>query len=177
MHTRILTFALPLASLLCATGCQVDMYHQQADDPHAGKLQHVVGPNYLLHPRSQAGLCLEVRDNKAANNQEVWLATCNGNPNQRWAFADAANGGSTITGIGGLCLDVHNWNTQEGAPVSIAKCGNDQPNQTYKHYENGNFREVQSGKCLMVGSVQAEQQARIGSCVEGNVAQVWTETQ
>jgi hypothetical protein len=186
MHNRLIrfiSFSFPVAyaafalATLGATGCHVDVYHDPPHDPHSDRLQHVVGGNYEIHPLSSQGLCLDVRGDKAAANQEVWLYACHGKENQRWAFVDKPNSSSNITGVGGLCLDVTGWQTAEGTPVNIHPCGADQANQTFRHFENGQIREVQSGKCLGVASVAEGQRLVIGSCVEGAPGQVWALTQ
>jgi hypothetical protein len=181
MHTRF--HAMPFASIVFAlaalgtAGCVVNEYHGQADDPHAGKLQHVTGNNYEIHPRANAGLCLDVRGDQAKAGQEVWLYNCHGKENQRWAFVDAPNNSSNIKGVGGLCLDVAGSNTADGTPTNLYTCGPSQPNQTFRHFENGQLREVQSGKCLTVGGIAEGQQLKIATCAEGNESQVWTMTQ
>ncbi len=176
-HTGHLGFCLPVACALFALGCHVDVYHEPPHDPHADRLQHVVGGNYEIHPMSNGNLCFDVKGDKAAAGQEVWLYACHGKENQRWAFVDQPNNSSNITGVGGLCLDVQFAGTAEGTPVNVHPCGADQPNQTFRHFENGQIREVQSGKCLTVGAVAEDQQVRLGTCVEGNPGQVWTLTQ
>ena len=180
MHNRLISFSLPLAYAVFAfgtVGCHVDVYHDPPHDPHSDRIEHVVGGNYEVHPLSNNGLCLDVRGDKAAANQEVWLYGCHGKENQRWAFVDKPNNSSNITGVGGLCLDVRGWQTAEGTPVNVYACGADQANQTFRHFENGQIREVQSGKCLGVGSVAEGQRLVIGTCVEGNAGQVWALTQ
>lgn len=180
MNTRLISISLPVAYALFAfgsLGCRIDEYHEPPRDPHAGRIQHVVGGNYEIHPQSNGNLCFDVRGDKAAASQEVWLYPCTGKENQRWAFVDQPNNSSNITGLGGLCLDVQGAQTAEGTPINIYPCGAAKPNQRYRHFENGQIREVQSGMCLTVGAVAADQQLRLGTCVEGNQGQVWTLTQ
>ena len=162
---------------LLTLGCRVDVYHDPPHDPHGDRQQHVVGGNYMVHPLSSQGLCWDVRGDKAAANQEVWLYNCHGKENQRWAFSDKPNNSSSITGVGGLCLDVRGWQTAEGTPVNISGCGADQANQTFRHFENGQLREVQSGKCVTVASLAEGQRLVLASCSEGNQGQVWSLTQ
>ena len=176
MQTRLISFGLPVACALFTfgtVGCHVDVYH----DPPPEKIQHVVGGNYEIHPSTNNGLCFDVRGDKAAANQEVWLYNCHGKENQRWAFVDKPDNSSNITGVGGLCLDVRGWETAEGTPVNVYPCGADQKNQTFRHFDNGEIREVQSHKCLTVASVAEGQQLRIGTCTVGNAGQVWALTQ
>jgi hypothetical protein len=180
---RTFSLSLPLASVVVAlsafasTACHVDVYHEPPADPHARKIQHVVGGNYELHPASNGNLCWDVQGDKAAANQEVWLYGCHGKENQRWSFVDKPNDSSSITGVGGLCLDVRGWQTADGTPVNVYPCGADQANQTFRHFEDGQIREVQSGKCVSVAAVGDKQRLVLNSCIEGNAGQVWTLTQ
>jgi hypothetical protein len=183
MQTRLISFTLPVAcalftlGTLTLAGCRVDKYDAPAHDPNADRVQHVVGGNYEIHPMSSAGLCFDVRGDKAAANQEVWLYNCHGKENQRWAFVDKPNNASNVTGVGGLCLDVRGWQTAEGTPVNVYPCGADQANQTFRHFADGQIREMQSGKCVGVASVAEGQRLTLSTCVEGNAGQVWTLTQ
>lgn len=177
MPIRSFALALPLASFLLAAGCQVNVYHSPPADPHADRLQRVTGGNYLIHPLSDPHLCFDVRGDKAAANTEVWLYGCHGRENQRWAFVDQPGNASTITGVGGLCLDVAGGQSGEGTPVNIHPCGASQPNQTFRHFENGQFREMATGKCLSVGGVAEGQRVVLATCAEGNPGQVWALTQ
>jgi hypothetical protein len=181
MHLNIMTFGLPFASVvvsaLAVGGCVVKEYDGPAHDPHADRIQHVSGGNYEIHPSANQGLCFDVQGDKAAAHQEVWLYNCHGKENQRWAFVDKPNNSSNITGVGGMCLDVRGWQTADGAPVQIYACGADQANQTFRHFEDGRIREVQSNKCLTATSVAEKTQITLNTCQPGNQGQVFSLSQ
>ncbi len=179
MTIRALSCVLPFAAALLApltTACRVDVYNAPKN-PNAEKIQRVSGPNYLIHPLSNQALCLDVRGDKAAANTEVWLYNCHGKENQRWTFVDKPGDASNVVGVGGLCLDVAGNGGADGTPVNIHPCGADQANQTFRHFGNGQFREVATGKCLGVAAVAEGQRLSLNTCFEGDPTQTWVLTQ
>jgi len=166
--------ALAASSILGASGCVVHEYHAS---PYAGTPQKVTGANYVVHASTNQNLCLDVQGDKAAANQGLALFTCHGKENQRFAFVDAPQGTSHITAIGGLCIDVHGGGTADGTPVDVFPCGNDQPNQTFRHFQDGRIHEVHSQKCLTANPVAQGTRLTLSTCDTMNDAQVWVLTQ
>lgn len=168
-------FALAFGALaMGATGCVV---HEV--DPAAGRVQHIAGGNYEVHPRNNPGLCLDVKGDKAAAGTEVFLFSCHGKPNQRWSFVDQPQPPNAVNvqGLGGLCLDVANNSTADGTPINLFPCGPEKPNQTFRLFQDGQLRELHSDRCLTVGQAAEGQQLTLASCAEGNMNQVWTMSQ
>jgi hypothetical protein len=166
-------FASALGALaIGATGCVV---HEV--DPSAGHIQHISGPNYEIHPRSNPALCLDVKGDKVAAGQEVQLYNCSGNPNQRWNFVDQPNNAMNIQGIGGFCLDVANGSMADGTPTNLYPCGPEKPNQSFRLFQDGEVREVHSNRCLTVASPAPGQQLTLSTCSQDNLNQVWTMSQ
>ena len=172
MHFKDFAIGLPLCALALG-GCVVNTY---SGAPYTGKLEKVTGANYVIHSLANMNLCFDVTGDKAAANQQVALSPCHGRENQRFAFVDQPDGASNITTIGGLCLDVHARGTADGTPVDIFACGNDQPNQVFRHFQDGRIHEVQSHKCLTASPV-AGTPITLATCDRDNQAQVWQLTQ
>ncbi len=162
---------LPI-SLSVLTGCVVTTY-PGPNDPKWNNVEHVAGANRVIRSQSNQDLCLDVKGDKAAANQEVQVYTCHFKENQRWNFVDAPNGASNIQGIGGLCLDVQNASTADGSRVHEYPCGNDKPNQTFRYHQNGHIREVQSNKCLTVNPIASGSPLFLQSCDPLNQGQYW----
>jgi hypothetical protein len=168
---------LPLSSALLLSGCVVHEYPAAGPSPYAGKVQRVTGANYVIHASANPNLCFDVRGDKAAANQELWLYNCHGKENQRFAFVDKQGDTSNVTGIGGLCVDVHGGATADGSPVNVYPCGNDQPNQVFRHFQDGRIHEVQSHKCLTANPMAEGTHITIATCDQDNANQVWILTQ
>jgi len=172
MNFKHFAVGLPLSVLLLG-GCTVNTYSGTA---YQGKLQRVTGPNYVLHAYTTPNLCMDVSGDKANGGQPVALSPCHGRENQRFAFVDKPDGASNITTIGGMCLDVQRAGTADGTPIDIYTCGNDKPNQTFRHFEDGRIHEVQSHKCLTAQPAPGTP-VTLAVCDRDNQAQVWTLTQ
>jgi hypothetical protein len=172
MHFKYFAAGLPLAALMLG-GCTVNTYSGSA---YQGKLQKVTGANYVLHAYQVPTLCVDVSGDKANAGQAVTLSNCHGKENQRFAFVDKGGDASSITTIGGMCLDVQRAATADGTPLDIYPCGNDKPNQTFRHFEDGRIHEVQSHKCLTAAPL-AGTPITLAACDRDNQAQVWTLTQ
>jgi hypothetical protein len=174
MLKNFVVCALATSACLAASGCVVHEYHA---NPYAGKPQKVTGANYVIHASSNQNLCLDVQGDKAAANQGVGLFTCHGKENQRFTFVDQPQGTSSITTIGNLCIDVHGGGVADGTPVDVFPCGNDQPNQVFRHFEDGRIHEVHSQKCLTANPVAQGTRLALYTCDTANDAQVWVLTQ
>ncbi len=178
----LLSLALPLT----LGGCVVHAYTGDgkpapaptvAPAPWNGKVQRVTGPNYVVHAASDQNLCWDVSGDKAQANQALALFKCHGKENQRFAFVDRQGDTSGITAIGGLCVDVRGGGTADGTPVNVFPCGNDQPNQTFRHFEDGRIHEIQSHKCLTASPVAQGTHLTLQTCAVDNAQQVWVLTQ
>jgi hypothetical protein len=177
MNLKTIALGLSFATSLFVGGCVVHEYDGPANDPKWDRQQHVSGGNYMIHAMTNNNLCFDVRGDKAATNQEVWIYGCHGKENQRFSFVDQPTNSSNITAVGGLCLDVSGAQASDGTPVNIFACGNDKPNQTFRYFEDGRIREVQTNKCLTVASVAQDARVVLSACQRGNQSQVWTLTQ
>jgi hypothetical protein len=177
MNFKIFALGLSVASSLFVGGCVVHENDGPVNDPRWDHQQHVSGGNYMIRSMSNNNLCMDVRGDQAKANQEVWLWDCHGKENQRYAWVDQPNNASNVRGIGGLCLDVHGAQTSDGTAVNLFPCGPDKPNQTWRYFEDGRIREVQSNKCLTVGSAAKDQQVVLSTCQRGNTNQQWALTQ
>ena len=169
MRTSLLILPISFAVL---SGCVVTTY-PGPNDPKWTNVQPVAGANHVIRSQSNQSLCLDVKGDKAASNQEVEVFSCNFNANQRWNFVGAPNGASNLQGVGGLCLDVQGGSTADGARVNEFPCGNDKPNQTFRYHQNGHIREAQSNKCLTVNPISSGSALFLQTCDPLNQGQYW----
>ena len=97
----------------------------------------------LLNP--QSGLCLDDPGANTANGTQLQIYTCNGTPAQ----AFSVNGGSTVDGPGGKCVDVAGDDI--GGNNSVVQLWTCQPyavDQHWHHNSNGSLETL--GRCLDV---------------------------
>ncbi|MET8088378.1 ricin-type beta-trefoil lectin domain protein [Micromonospora sp. NPDC005237] len=72
--------------------------------------------------------CMDVAWASRDNAAKVQLAWCNGGPAQVWV----AEGGLLRNPNSGKCLDVRDWNSDDGAPLQIWECAAGQSNQNWR---------------------------------------------
>lgn len=175
---RSLVFSL--GSLVALSACSVTTGPPPvAPDSQRGmgeKNAAVGGTNLLVRSGLNQQLCVDAAADRAADGTLVQLANCHGRENQRWVFSDQPGGQIVITGIGGLCLDVRGRKAGDGTPLQLWQCAN-QPNQKFRHESDGRIREVQTGKCLTVGSLASKTPLTIDECDRNNGGQVWVISQ
>lgn len=90
--------------------------------------------------RGKGGLCLDI-EGGVRPGRNLIVYDCNGGGNQR--FERNRNGELRVSG---LCLDVADRNTADGARVMAFTC-NGGPNQRWR-VRGGEIRSEESGKCL-----------------------------
>ncbi|NLU77219.1 hypothetical protein HCA58_02185 [Micromonospora sp. HNM0581] len=87
--------------------------------------QFAQGPNGSLVALDR---CMDVAWAARDNGTKVQLADCNGGPAQIWV----AENGMVRNPHSGKCLDVRDWNADDGAPLQIWECNPGQENQTWR---------------------------------------------
>ncbi|RZI58549.1 MAG: hypothetical protein EOP37_15460 [Rubrivivax sp.] len=97
--------------------------------------------------RGKGGLCLDI-EGGARPGRNLIVYDCNGGGNQRFEW----NRHGELR-VSGLCLDVANGNTSDGARVMAYEC-NGGANQRWRT-RGGEIRSVDSGKCLDIESGRA----------------------
>jgi hypothetical protein len=175
---RAASFALVgcISALLAACASAPPPPAAPPPDSQRGMGEHVVpvgGTNLLIRSGLNQQFCFDMKADKAADGTQVWLYQCDPRKeNQRWVFSDQPNGEITITGIGGLCLDVRGHKVGDGTPLQLWQCAN-QPNQKFRHENDGRIREVATGKCLTSANLSSGAPLTIDECDRGNGGQVW----
>ncbi|KDN17276.1 alpha-L-arabinofuranosidase [Amycolatopsis rifamycinica] len=106
-----------------------------------------------------AGKCLS----GAAQNTQLQIAGCSGQPNQTWTRTSDGRLTATFGGAT-LCLDASGQGTSAGTKVVTWPC-NGQGNQQWTVNSNGTITGVQSGLCLDVTGA---------STAEGAPVELWT---
>ena len=128
----------------------------------------------LVNPAS--GRCLSDPGSSTAPGTRVDIASCTGGANQSWLSpAGSGTGGAPtgpVTGIAGLCLDVHAANSVNGTPVQTWTC-NGTDAQRWTVAADGTLRAL--GKCLDVaaGGTANRTPVQLWDC-NGTGAQRWT---
>lgn len=97
--------------------------------------------------RGKGGLCLDI-EGGARPGRNLIVYDCNGGGNQRFEWN--RNGELRVSG---LCLDVADRNTSDGARVMAFTC-NGGSNQRWRT-RGGEIRSVESGKCLDIENGRA----------------------
>jgi len=97
--------------------------------------------------RGKGGLCLDI-EGGARPGRNLIVYDCNGGGNQRFEW----NRDGELR-VGGLCLDVADRNTSDGARVMAFTC-NGGANQRWRA-RGGEIRSVDSGKCLDIENGRA----------------------
>ena len=105
-----------------------------------------------------SGRCLDDPASSTANGTQMEIWDCTGGANQQWTSA----GGSTLTTVGGKCLDAAG--TAAGSKVDIWDCTGG-ANQQWTLNADGSLRGTQSGLCLDVTA---------GGTVNGTAAELWS---
>ncbi|MBV8550106.1 MAG: RICIN domain-containing protein [Acidobacteriaceae bacterium] len=109
--------------------------------------QNPAGVNFKIVSASGSGnFCMDAQDNRKADGTNVFMYTCHGRENQRWAITTATQG-SAIIGTGGYCLDVRGGAKSPGAPVQLYQC-HFGGNQRFLIGSDGTIKEQSSGNCL-----------------------------
>lgn len=90
--------------------------------------------------RGEAGLCLDIEGNARPGNNLI-VFNCHNGSNQRFEWGRRGE-----LRVGGLCVDVADGNTDDGARVIAWHC-NGQRNQRWRAY-GGQIRSEATGKCL-----------------------------
>mgnify|MGYP005993014107 CR=1 FL=1 len=95
------------------------------------------------------------------NSFNVIASACNGAPNQLW---NSSWGRGVTVGLTNseMCLDVENWDADNGANVQVYQCGDSQSNQHWTlNSSTGEITSSPDGKCLDVQDFSTESGANI----------------
>ena len=139
-----------------------------------------------------SGKCVEVVPDQFTfslfeNGDRIWQRTCDGAPQQSWLLVRATNG--TIAGMGnvvryhlinqytGLCLDLKDGKTNDGAIIQQWTCNGTSTTMMWSLYDDFySSRQVvndRSGYCLDVAGGSWADHALLQNyhCTNGNTAQ------
>ena len=97
--------------------------------------------------RGKGGLCLDI-EGGARSGRDLIVYGCNGGGNQRFEWSSSGE-----LRVAGLCLDVADRNTSDGARVIAYTC-NGGVNQRWRR-RGGEIRSEDSGKCLDIENGRA----------------------
>jgi hypothetical protein len=79
----------------------------------------------------------------------------------------------SVVGFDGKCLDIAGARVGDETPIQIHDCHLGQ-NQRFYLTSVGQFREVQSGKCLTVSAAGDRKAVYIDECDDQKAKQTWT---
>jgi hypothetical protein len=176
MRVTQLVSAGPLFTTLAwaLSSCVVKEYGGPPADGRYDQPVHVQAEGPLLKTALNPNRCLDAKGGRPVVRGEVWLYDCHGRDNQRWSFVDMANGGSTIQGIGGLCLDAVDLPThKEDTHVQLYPCAEDQVGETFRVYADGRIHEVFSNRCLTVAGADSATPVTLTQCDVNDSGQIW----
>jgi len=147
--------------------------------PHGGPGEMAPLPGLasgmVIHSVVSPDLCFDAKGNRAVPHTPIEVFSCHGRENQRWFLGGGPTGGTTITGIGGLCLDIHGARSRDGASAQLYPC-NGGGNQEFKITPDGRIHEVANGECLTATGGAPGSRIVVAPCDAQNPGQAWTVT-
>jgi hypothetical protein len=124
---------------------------------HAAVLS-VGGANSPLTPFESDFICADVTDGSLTLNTDLQAFDCNAQPNQQFEFSDF-----TIFALGGQrCVAVEGNGTAAGTLVQSSTCNGSEGQVWY--YEDGQFINPNSGKCLDATNGEQRTKLVINDC-------------
>jgi Ricin-type beta-trefoil lectin domain len=127
------------------------------------------GVNFTIHSSIDPNFCVEDTPSIQNPTSGAIMSQCIIRDNQRWTFANGADGSVVIVGGNGNCLD---FTAKDFSPVSVTPCTFKVP-QHFFYTPSGQIESTNGKKCLE--SAQAAQNADmfIAKCDSSVKAQIW----
>ncbi|WP_070018231.1 RICIN domain-containing protein [Streptomyces nanshensis] len=113
--------------------------------------------------------CVNVPGGEGRDGKPLEIRTCSDADSMRWTFADDG----TVRAYG-LCMDVANGSTENGAVIQLAYCSGN-PAQQFRLSEGSDLVNPQADKCVAVrdGDVQSGTPLQLWEC-SGDDSQKWS---
>jgi beta-glucanase (GH16 family) len=122
-----------------------------------------------ITPQLNTQLCLDVSGGSQTNGTLVQIASCSGNPAQKWTYTN-----NSLRVFSNKCLSVVGGQDADGTKLQIWDCVANDPAESFT-FTNNEFQWTNKTRCIDIPYGQATDgtQMQIVTCGANNSAQKW----